>query len=197
MSVIKFEVPGDPVGKQRHRRATNKFTGKLHTYTPKKTRMYEALVSRQAQRVYDKEPISQNVSVKLDIYFKVPKSYSKKRTESCLLQLERPGKKPDIDNVVKSVLDGMNNIVYLDDKQVVGLVVNKYYAKDPKVIVNVTNPPEKISIKGLCDLYLLRDENHNLWVQVPKESEDIFLANWDRNSNTKEYLTKIFEDEKC
>lgn len=137
MSVIKFEVPGDPVGKQRPRVVRNKFTRGVHTYTPQKTKTYEALVQMQAQRVYDKEPTSNNVSVAIDAYFKVPKSYSKKRTEMCLLQIERPSKKPDTDNIAKAILDAMNKVVYQDDKQVVSLHIEKYYSKDPKVVVNV------------------------------------------------------------
>lgn len=137
MSVIKFEVPGDPVGKQRPRTVRNKFTRGVHTYTPQRTKKYEALIQMQAQRAYDKEPTSNNISVSLEVYFKVPKSYSKSRTERCLLQIERPNKKPDVDNIAKAVLDAMNNIIYQDDKQVVKLYVEKYYAKEPKVVVSV------------------------------------------------------------
>ena len=36
------------------------------------------------------------------------------------------GKKPgDIDNIAKSILDGMNKIVYLDDRQVIDLIIHR------------------------------------------------------------------------
>ena len=46
-------------------------------------------------------------------------------------------KKPDLDNIAKCFLDGMNDIVYLDDKQVVNLHVTKVYAETPAVEVMV------------------------------------------------------------
>jgi len=58
----------------------------------------------------------------------IPQSYSKKRTEACLSGLERPAKKPDIDNVAKAFLDAMNGTVYLDDTQVVELNIKKVYS---------------------------------------------------------------------
>ena len=67
----------------------------------------------------------------------VPKSYSKKRTEACLNGLERPTKKPDWDNVAKSICDAMNGIVYQDDTQIVDAHVTKVYAANSGVDVGV------------------------------------------------------------
>lgn len=39
--------------------------------------------------------------------------------------------KPDIDNLAKSVLDGINKIAYGDDAQVMDLQLVKEYASDP------------------------------------------------------------------
>ncbi len=36
-------------------------------------------------------------------------------------------KKPDVDNVVKAVLDAMNDCVYVDDAQVYSIAVEKRY----------------------------------------------------------------------
>ena len=36
-----------------------------------------------------------------------------------------PAKKPDIDNIVKAVLDALNEVAYRDDTQVVELQVRK------------------------------------------------------------------------
>jgi Holliday junction resolvase RusA-like endonuclease len=67
----------------------------------------------------------------------VPKSYSKKRTEACLSGLERPTKKPDWDNVAKSICDAMNGIVYQDDTQIVDAYVTKVYSANSGVDVGV------------------------------------------------------------
>lgn len=46
-----------------------------------------------------------------------------------------PTTKPDTDNIAKSILDSLNKIAYLDDKQVVDLRVRKRYAEVPSVSV--------------------------------------------------------------
>lgn len=48
-----------------------------------------------------------------------------------------PLKKPDADNVAKIILDALNGIAYLDDKQVVDLGVHKSYNATPGVLVFV------------------------------------------------------------
>ena len=48
-----------------------------------------------------------------------------------------PQKKPDIDNVVKIIMDALNGAAYKDDKQVVSVFESKFYDDDPKVIVEV------------------------------------------------------------
>ena len=55
---------------------------------------------------------------------------------SCSL---RPTKKSDADNIGKIVMDGLNKTAYKDDKQVVELLVRKWYAEDPRVEILVSN----------------------------------------------------------
>ena len=50
-----------------------------------------------------------------------------------LLNLIRPAKKPDCDNIAKIILDSLNGIAYADDKQIISLSVEKYYGDTPKV----------------------------------------------------------------
>ena len=49
----------------------------------------------------------------------------------------RPTKKPDVDNVAKSILDSLNGMAYKDDSQVVECIVRKWYADEPKVKVKL------------------------------------------------------------
>lgn len=149
---LKFVVPGEPQGKARPRFARR---GKyVSTYTPKETQSYEALVrycAANARVQKGLKPISAEMGLGIKAYFKIPKSYSKKRKHNCLEGIERPSKKPDSDNIAKIVLDGLNPKVkrsktlhkmvclqqglYLDDKQVVSLSVEKWYAEEPRVVV--------------------------------------------------------------
>lgn len=147
---LKFVVPGEPQGKARPRFARR---GRyVSTYTPKETQSYEALVRYCAVSARQKEkvrPISADMSLDIKAYFKIPKSYSKKRKDRCLNGDERPSKKPDSDNIAKIIFDGLNpkmrlnhathkaeNVqegLYRDDKQVVSLHVEKWYGEEPKV----------------------------------------------------------------
>lgn len=149
---LKFIVPGEPQGKARPRFARR---GRyVSTYTPKETQNYEALVrycAVNARTHKGLKPISSEMGLGIKAYFKIPKSYSKKRKEKCLKGDERPSKKPDSDNIAKIVLDGLNpkmklnhalhraeNVqegLYLDDKQVVSLNVEKWYAEEPRVVI--------------------------------------------------------------
>ncbi len=134
MILITFKVAGIPVPKGRP-----KFVRRgnfVSTYTPKTTLQYEDLIADGAKRAMG---LSEPLETALEVFFyfsmPIPQSYSKKRTEACLKGLERPMKK-DLDNLIKSVADGMNNIVYKDDAQIVTLHATKVYG-DPYVEVMI------------------------------------------------------------
>ena len=136
MFQIMFTIPGEPRGKGRPRFARQ--GNFVKTYTDAKTASYEDQIRFYALKAMGStEPIKQPVGVYIHIRVGVPKSYSKKRTEDCLSGLERPTKKPDWDNVSKSVCDGMNGIVFDDDTQVVDAHVTKVYNAEAGVDVMV------------------------------------------------------------
>ena len=43
-----------------------------------------------------------------------------------------PTKKPDADNIIKSIADALNGIAYADDSQIVQATVNKWWAEESK-----------------------------------------------------------------
>jgi Holliday junction resolvase RusA-like endonuclease len=77
------------------------------------------------------------MTVAIYIRVGIPASYSKQKRKDALSGIIKPMKKPDLDNVAKCFLDSMNEIVYLDDKQVINLHVTKVYAETPAVEVMV------------------------------------------------------------
>jgi Holliday junction resolvase RusA-like endonuclease len=134
--MMQFTIDSPPVSKGRPK--FSKIGGFVRTYTPKKTSDYETIVRETAQQAMGPtEPLETPTAVYLYIRLPIPKSYHKKRLQACLKGLERPIKKPDIDNLAKSVLDGLNGIVYKDDGQIVSLHVTKVYASVPGVDVLV------------------------------------------------------------
>jgi len=125
--MITFKVDADPVGKQRARYA--KRGNFVQTYTPDKTRNYESLIKEAAiEAMGSSEPLETPVNLYLYIRAPIPKSLPKKRMEACLNGLEKPIKKPDASNVLKSVEDAMNDVVYKDDSQIVNIHVSKVYS---------------------------------------------------------------------
>jgi len=136
VNVFAFSVPGEPVGKGRPRATT--INGMARLYTPKKTASYEGLVAHAAQlAMRGAEPFQAAVAVEVDMVCSVPKSYSGKQATRCLSGEVRPTKKPDIDNVLKAVFDGMNGVVWQDDVQAVEVKVSKRYGPTPGVHVRV------------------------------------------------------------
>ena len=54
-----------------------------------------------------------------------------------LLDNISPTKKPDIDNIIKIVLDAMNKFAFKDDTQVTKLEIEKKYAENPKIYLRI------------------------------------------------------------
>ena len=134
--VVTFSVDGIPHGKGRPR--FRRFGNFVSTYTDAKTKTYEALVKEAAQKAMgSSEPLETPVSFHCHIRLPVPKSWSKKVTEACLSGLVTPTKKPDWDNVAKSVADAINGVIYLDDSQIIYAVISKAYAAEAGVDIVV------------------------------------------------------------
>lgn len=132
---MEFTIYGEPQGKGRPRFSTR--GGAVRSYTPEKTVAYEEEVREAFLAVgetgyFDKEPLV----VDIKAYFQIPKSTPKKRIPEVLKGF--PMKKPDIDNIAKIILDGLNGWAYEDDSQVITLLVTKSWVEeDPRVEVTI------------------------------------------------------------
>lgn len=128
-------IPGKPVGKARPRFRGAGF--KVITYTPPATKKYEKEVARiykqSAGVLYAEIPLRVRILAK----FPIPESWSKKNKEKALKCEIKPNKKPDLDNIAKIILDGLNGVAYTDDKQVTSLEIEKVYSDTPCVVVYI------------------------------------------------------------
>lgn len=132
--IYEFEVPAKIIGKGRPR--LNSYTGQV--YTPTRTKDYESLVEQYFLIKYPRyKVIEGRAKVSIIAYFEVPKSASKSMKEQMLNNEISPTKKPDIDNVVKIVLDAMNTIAFKDDTQITKIEVEKLYAAEEKLYVKI------------------------------------------------------------
>jgi Holliday junction resolvase RusA-like endonuclease len=116
---LRITVPGKPVGKERPR------LGKGRVYTPAKTRDYEDTVGWAAKAAMGRTPILTGpVGLTIICYF------SNKT-------LGWHVNKPDADNLIKALADGMNGIVYKDDCQVARISFSKIKGLEDKVEIMV------------------------------------------------------------
>lgn len=131
---LVFEVPGEPRGKGRPR-----FTKGGHAYTDSETRAYEKKIMacyRQQLKDYRWDD-GAYISVEVTAVYPIPKSATKASLAAIQAGRILPKRKPDIDNVLKAVLDSLNGIAYKDDAQVVSVSGRKVYGHDPKLIIEM------------------------------------------------------------
>ena len=133
---VSFVVPGEAVGKGRPRVST--IGSHARMFTPQKTANYETLIAMAAQQAMaGRELIGGPVLVEMKIMVSVAASWSKKKTAEALAGDVMPTKKPDADNVLKAICDGINGIVFKDDVQVVNVSLSKRFSETPGVSVRV------------------------------------------------------------
>lgn len=125
----KIIINGPCVPKERPRHTR---TGMI--YTPKATKDYEALVALTCERLV-KQPYDEPLKVEIHVYKKPPTSWSKKRREFAVKNNTCVVVKPDVDNYAKSVLDGLNGVLFTDDKLVADLRVVKRYAEEDYTVI--------------------------------------------------------------
>ena len=139
--MITFIVPGPPVGKGRPKffRRGN-FTG---TYTPEKTTNYDSLVKTAYRLIHCGNPSEEAIKVHIAAYFPIPASAPKHFKIEASTEEKPVVKKPDADNIIKIVLDALNQIAWRDDSQVFDVQCVKLYSQNPRVVVKIEEVHEE------------------------------------------------------
>lgn len=133
-NTIRIFIPGQPRGKERARS-----TRSGRHYTPVKTAQYERLVGTLGKlAMKGRLPTDGPVELNLMLIYAIPGSWPKWKKELAIQGEIRPTVKPDRDNVEKSITDGLNQIAWLDDCQVVDGRIAKFYGNEPGVLAEVT-----------------------------------------------------------
>ena len=110
LTAVTFSIPGKPFAKQRPR--FSRRNGRA--FTPKQTVSFEQTVGTIAAQ-HIKDPLQGPVEVTIHATFEMPKSWSAKKKDR---MRGRPHiQRPDLDNVEKAILDGLNRIAFADDEQ--------------------------------------------------------------------------------
>jgi crossover junction endodeoxyribonuclease RusA len=98
MSSISFTVEGEPVAKERPRTMTDT-GGRTRTITPSKTLEHEAAIGWAFKAKYPgHEPWTGDVRLVVEFHTR--------------------SKSKDLDNMLKTVMDALNGVVWADDRQI-------------------------------------------------------------------------------
>ena len=134
--MIEIELSGPPRGKGRPR--SRIINGFVSVYTDAATRAYELKLAWTAKAAMEgKPPFDCPLTVEIIAYIAIPDSWPKKKKLSAESGEIVPGGPLDIDNICKASLDGLNGVVWLDDKQIVGLTAWKIYSSEPRLTIRV------------------------------------------------------------
>jgi len=130
-----IEILGIPVPLQRHR--SFRSYGKIIQYDPQIKEKLE-FVKKIRQILIDPvqiEKLLQKISYEVTIVFCMPYPKSKLRKVMPLLCDIPHICKPDIDNLIKYVLDCGNGLLWSDDKKIIKITCKKVYAEEPKTVI--------------------------------------------------------------
>jgi Holliday junction resolvase RusA-like endonuclease len=134
-AALVFEVPGEPVGKGRHRTVARRGAGGktfLANITPEKTVRYESDVAVFAAQAMAGRPLLQGpLWMHLTAFYARPKSHPKHNPPQWVT------KKPDASNVLKAVEDALNGVAYRDDSQLADARVLKRWSERPRIVVSI------------------------------------------------------------
>jgi Holliday junction resolvase RusA-like endonuclease len=133
---VRFTVPGRPVPKARPR-----FGSGGRVFTPASTLAAERAVAAAAWRAWPSEAAFSARPVEIEAVFRyaVPASWSKRRRAEALAGGVAMTSGSDVDNLIKTVLDGLNGGPIIDDSAVVAVAGRKAWASEDgtEVIVRI------------------------------------------------------------
>ena len=126
--LVSAFVSGLPVGQPRPR--ARRFKDRVILYDPKNAKPWRDAVANTIGEMVD-TPFEGPLELTMPFSFPRPKSHYGTGKNSDLIKGSAPkhhAQKPDLDNVIKSTMDAMNGVLYLDDKQVIQVTALKGWA---------------------------------------------------------------------
>lgn len=124
----RFSYAIEPSGKGRPRFSSrgSKKDGdfKLRTHTDKKTASFERQI-RDLCRLQMRGAPPATGPLSISVVFRLKRPSTVRRLH--------PTVTPDLDNLIKAVLDGMNRVAWMDDAQIVEMLCRKEYSESPGI----------------------------------------------------------------
>lgn len=130
--ILNIIVPGAPVPWMRPRRRGNQ------SFTAPKDRKHRLALGLAAAAGTKGPPVRGPIALGLAFFLPIPTSTPKRRRAAMIAGEECPTTSGDIDNLMKSVLDALKGIAYVDDRQVTRMLfLSKDYSDVPRTEIRI------------------------------------------------------------
>lgn len=139
---LDFIITGTPKPQARPKFFRNK-AGYMGTYSPKSdwfNIVYTETLKKKQELLGDKK-LCGMINIRLDFYLPIPSSFSNKK--KIMMEFQPVTKKPDIDNLVKAVMDAINYTnLWEDDSRIWKIESSKVYSKEPRCYIRIETSEE-------------------------------------------------------
>lgn len=142
---MQFFVAGDPVAKGSAKAFFNRKTGQAMVVQTNadKQKPWASMIGYTAQQ-RGMRPSMRPIVVRLGFFLRRPQSHFNSSGALGRRALLYHAKRPDLDKLVRTVLDALTGIAWIDDSQVCQIDATKQYGEQPGVAVII----EETSING-------------------------------------------------
>lgn len=131
---VSFVIPMKPSGKERPRLANGV------VYTPAKTKAYENFIKGcYIEQCGDVSFGDRSIRMNITAYVPVLTKFRKTEKIAALNGELKPTAKPDADNILKAILDALNELAYDDDRYIYQISVERIYSDDPRTEVTISD----------------------------------------------------------
>ena len=131
---VSFVIPTKPTGKERPRLA-----GGI-VYTPAKTKAYENFIKGcYIEQCGDVSFGDRSIILTVKAYVPLLSKFNKSQQASALRGEIKPTAKPDADNLLKALLDALNELAYDDDRYIYKIDVERIYSDRPRTEVVISD----------------------------------------------------------
>lgn len=138
--MISLDLYGIPIPYSRPR------LSKGHVYDPRQKEKEGAKWQLKSQ--YRNELLAGPLYIDAIFFMPIPKSTSTIRKRQMVHNKIHHMSKPDIDNLLKFVLDCLNKTIIQDDRQIVKLSCEKKYSQNPGTLIRIYPLSETQRVEG-------------------------------------------------
>lgn len=114
-------IPGRPQRWVRPQQDGRRGSARNARFTDPKAEAHKRMVARLAKGAWKSEPLTGPVVLTCRFVFAIPESWPKYLKEAARAGRVMHIQDPDLDQLIKQIMDALKGLVYVDDNQVVGL----------------------------------------------------------------------------